>query len=70
MYKEEMLVEAQHVELLDFLANDWQGMCVLSGYPHPLYDDLLIGWGRIERQAGAEMGQTRTEVLWINPAAE
>lgn len=70
MYKEEMLVEAQHVELLEFLANDWQGMCVLSGYPHPLYDDLLPGWARIERQAGAEMGQSRTEVLWLNPAAE
>ncbi|XLE22369.1 DNA adenine methylase (plasmid) [Deinococcus radiomollis] len=70
MYNEEMLLEAQHVELLEFLANDWQGMCVLSGYPHPLYDDLLTGWARIERAAGAEMGQTRTEVLWLNPAAE
>lgn len=69
MYREEMLDETQHVELLAFLAQDWQGMAVLSGYPHPLYDEMLEGWARITREATAEMGQTRTEVLWLNPAA-
>lgn len=69
MYREEMLDEAQHAELLSFLAQDWQGMTVLSGYPHPLYDDLLPGWTRITRETAAEMGQSRTEALWISPNA-
>lgn len=69
MYREEMLDDAQHVELLSFLAQDWQGMAVLSGYPHPLYDELLPGWTRITREVAAEMGQSRTEALWISPNA-
>lgn len=70
MYEHEMLDEAQHVELLSFLAQDWQGMAVLSGYPHPMYDEMLPGWLSIQREAAAEMGQSRTEVLWLNPAAQ
>ncbi|WP_205904912.1 DNA adenine methylase [Deinococcus sp. S9] len=69
MYREEMLDEAAHVELLSFLVQDWQGMAVVSGYPHPLYDDLLSGWARATRETVAEMSQVRTEVLWLNPAA-
>lgn len=69
MYREEMLDDAQHVELLSFLAQDWQGMAVLSGYPHPLYDELLPGWMRVTREVAAEMGQSRTEALWISPNA-
>ena len=67
MYAEEMLDEAQHVELLEFLTQDWQGMAVVSGYAHPLYDDALADWQRFSRQTAAEMGQTRTEVLWLSP---
>lgn len=69
MYREEMLEDAQHIELLTFLAQDWQGMAVLSGYPHPLYDELLPGWTQVTRDTPAEMGQARTEALWINPSA-
>lgn len=67
MYAEEMQDEAQHIELLDFLAQDWQGMAVVSGYAHPLYDEALANWQRFTRQATAEMGQARTEVLWLSP---
>lgn len=69
MYVEEMLDEAQHAELLSFLVQDWQGLSMVSGYAHPLYDDLLTGWTRLTRKCAAEMGQSREEVLWISPNA-
>lgn len=68
-YRVEMLDDAEHVKLLTFLAQDWQGMAVVSGYAHPLYDELLTGWGRLTRAVAAEMGQSREEVLWISPNA-
>lgn len=62
------LDEAAHVALLDGLRG-LVGMVVLSGYPHPLYDEALTGWQRVERAALADGARERTEVLWINPAA-
>lgn len=41
-----------------------RSMVVLSGYPSLLYDEMLVGWQRIERDF-----RGRTEVLWRNPAA-
>lgn len=66
MYRHE-LTDDDHVGLLDALC-DLEGMVVLSGYPHPLYDDALAGWERFEREALADGARPRTEVLWINPA--
>lgn len=66
-YAHEMTA-ADHARLLDELPK-LRGMVVLSGYPHPDYDDALIGWQRVEREALADHGHWRTEVLWINPAA-
>lgn len=45
------------------------GMVVLSGYAHPLYDDALCDWRRVEFKAYADGARERTEVLWLNPAA-
>jgi DNA adenine methylase len=51
--------------------HSFQGMVVLSGYASPLYDEELYSdWHRIEREALADGARKRTEVLWINPAAE
>lgn len=61
------LSDRDHVELLDAL-RDLHGMVVLSGYPHPIYDDTLADWLRVEREALADGARPRTEVLWINPA--
>lgn len=58
--------DSQHVYLLNALL-DLSGMVVLSGYPHPLYDEILRDWKRIEREALADGAKPRTEVLWINP---
>ncbi len=59
------LTDADHADLLAALRR-LRGQVVLSGYPHPLYDDTLTGWRRIERAARADGAKARTEVLWLN----
>ncbi len=66
MYRHE-LTDADHVDLLSGL-RALKGMVILSGYPHPLYDNALADWQRIEREALADGARPRTEVLWINRA--
>jgi DNA adenine methylase len=62
------LSDTDHEELLSFL-RALEGMVVLSGYSHPLYEAALSDWLRIERAALADGARERTEVNWINPAA-
>jgi DNA adenine methylase len=47
-----------------------KGMVVLSGYPSELYEELFADWHRVERPHLADGARKRTEVLWMNPAAE
>lgn len=69
-YRVEMLDETSHRALLGQL-RACRAAVVLSGYPSPLYDDVLAGWDRIEiptgtgQSARAETSR-RTEVLWSN----
>lgn len=59
-----------HLALLDALQTV-QGMVVLSGYPHPLYEDALQGWERREKNARISGGRgtaMRTECVWLNQA--
>lgn len=67
-YRHELTID-DHVQLLDALRG-LAGMVVLSGYPASLYDENLPGWERVERSALADGARERTEVLWINPAAQ
>jgi len=46
-----------------------QGMVVLSSYPSSLYDELYADWERTQIAAMADGARSRTEVLWLNPAA-
>ena len=62
------LSDEDHAELLTFLRG-LGGMVILSGYPCPLYDQMLPDWDRTERVALADGASKRTEVLWRNPAA-
>lgn len=55
-----------HVELLHLLRS-LEGMVVLSGYPHRVYDEILPDFVRVEKQTFADGAQPRTEVLWLNP---
>lgn len=66
VYAHEMS-DADHSALLAAL-QELAGMVVLSGYPHPLYDEALTGWRRVETEALADGARKRTEVLWLNPA--
>lgn len=67
MYAHEMTDE-DHRALVDVLLA-LAGMVVLSGYPHPIYEQVLGDWRMIETAAHADGARPRTEVLWINPAA-
>jgi DNA adenine methylase len=66
MYRHELTPD-DHRELLTFLRS-LEGLVVLSGYPHPLYDELLQDWRRETCAAMADGARPRTEVLWLNPA--
>lgn len=56
-----------HVELLEESRRS-SAMIVLSGYPDPLYDDMLTGWEKRSCAARAHRNSPRTEMLWLNPA--
>lgn len=68
-YYRHELTDDQHAELATTL-HDLAGAVVLSGYPSDLYDDLYHDWRRVERRAYADGARERTEVLWLNPAAD
>lgn len=67
-YRHEM-TDNDHEEMLEALKS-LKGGVVLSGYPHPLYDNRLEGWNRVQRRALADGAKERTEVLWISPRVE
>ncbi|WP_407410784.1 DNA adenine methylase [Acinetobacter sp.] len=70
VYRHEMN-DDQHTELLETLLG-LKGMVMLSGYQSDLYDDVLTGWKKVEIKARISSGRgtdTRTECLWMNPAA-
>lgn len=66
-YQHEMTLE-DHRRLLERVKRA-VAMIVISGYPSPLYDDVLRGWRRRQVDARAYRNAARTEVLWINPPA-
>jgi len=65
LYLVDEMTDADHAALLDAL-DAHPGPVVLSGYHCALYDDRLRHWHTREKQAQAEKGNTRTEVLWLN----
>lgn len=67
IYAQEMRAD-DHMALLEALQR-CRCAVVLSGSAHPLYDERLQSWQRVERQTLAEKGQRRTEVPWLNPQA-
>jgi DNA adenine methylase len=67
-YRHEMS-HAEHIELLDTL-RALKGWIALSGYSHPVYENTLKGWRRVEtpaRISGNRGSNARTEVLWLSP---
>jgi DNA adenine methylase len=68
MYQHEMTND-DHTTLLENLRSH-TGAIILSGYDHPLYRDLLPDWSVIKQKAIANNTVARTEVLWLNRAAQ
>ncbi len=71
-YYRHELENSDHEELLEACLA-LRGMAVLSGYPAPLYEEVLgaAGWtcARTTARISAGRGSTlRTECAWINPA--
>lgn len=63
------MTDADHRELADCL-HSLEGMVVLSGYSHELYDDELYpDWKKIKKSSLADGAKKRTEVLYLNKAA-
>jgi DNA adenine methylase len=72
IYEHEMS-EADHARLVEVVTR-CRGMVAISGYAHPLYDEALSGWDRIEFDMPNHAGQTRSkprrvEVLWLRGGA-
>jgi DNA adenine methylase len=65
-YAHEM-TDADHVALIAAL-NAHPGPVLLSGYRCQLYDDLLVGWERRNKDVRAYRNALRTESLWLNRA--
>jgi len=62
------MTDEDHVQLLRVLDVHPEAI-VLSGYAHPLYDELLPQWRRATRRVTTEGGSIKQEVLWLNQRA-
>ncbi|MCX7124045.1 MAG: DNA adenine methylase [Gammaproteobacteria bacterium] len=64
------LDDSAHRKLIDSILNV-QGMCIISGYEHPIYQALTeAGWTREKKEVIASASSTRAkriECLWISP---
>lgn len=64
LYKCEMSDE-EHKELLGMLTRH-PGKVLISGYDNDLYNSMLTGWYKTQKDTRAEGGRKRTETLWMN----
>jgi DNA adenine methylase len=66
-YRHEMTDE-QHRELAQTLRS-LRGAVVVSGYRCPLYDEIYVGWQRLDFGAMADGARGRVESLWLSQRA-
>ncbi|TKI06229.1 DNA adenine methylase [Martelella alba] len=67
-YRHEM-DDQQHLCLIDAVTH-LRGMVIISGYDTEMYNDMLIGWKKENKQssaAGKKGSVIRTECLWLSP---
>lgn len=64
LYKYEM-EDSEHEELLNVLVRH-PGRVLLSGYDNNLYNEILLGWNKVQKVTRAEHGLKRIETLWMN----
>lgn len=64
LYRYEMS-DMEHEELLK-ISVEHPGKILLSGYDNDMYNDMLVGWKKVQKSTRAEGGRKRTETLWMN----
>ena len=64
LYKCEMQ-DVGHEKLLKVLVKH-PGKILLSGYDNDMYNEMLQGWKKVQKDTRAEGGRHRTETLWMN----
>lgn len=62
------MTDDDHRGLLRFLGT-LKGMVIISGYAHPIYEEALRNWVRVETPSYADGARARTEILWMNSPA-
>ena len=70
-YNHEMTIQG-HEQLLA-VASTMTGMVMISGYDSDVYNDMLKGWKKKQKDSRISAGRgtkVRTECLWVNPAAQ
>ena len=67
IYRHEFNTEEQHRELLKVLIK-LKCNVMLSGYRSSLYDAMLKGWRRVEKEVTLRAGIKAVECLWMNYA--
>lgn len=63
-YKYEMDSKA-HEELLSILVKH-KGYVIISGYDTGLYNAILTGWNKFEKESRTQTGSVKKEVIWMN----
>lgn len=64
LYKLEMSKD-DHIELLEAVKGH-PGKILISGYDNEVYNKILNGWSKAQKQTQAEHGLKRIETLWFN----
>jgi len=59
------MTDEQHLALLQLLLTV-EGMVVISGYRCELYDGMLAGWRRVDRDSRTDGRGSAVESLWLN----
>lgn len=54
-----------HEELLDILLRH-KGYVMISGYDTGLYDSMLAGWNRFEKDSYTQVMSKKKEIIWMN----
>lgn len=66
-YANEMTLEEHRQMLLVLKEHD--GYVLISGYEHPLYDEILQGWHKVNKSVMTDAAISKDEILYINPKA-
>lgn len=64
LYNHEM-TEEDHIKLLEAVVIH-PGRFLISGYDNDIYNTILNGWNKAQKQTQAEQGLKRVETIWFN----